>query len=199
MKAVILFSGGLDSLAAAALAREAQRDLLLLHIQHGQRQARAEVQAAGALASALGAPLRIVDFEAMRAIRAEGKIIPGRNLMFLALATAYAHGVGAGEVWIGACGADAVDFPDCRPGFLDAAEAAVRAGGVPVAVVSPLVATSKTETFGILRDAGLLDQALETTHTCYEGNHHDRHAWGFGCGACAACTTRAAGWAAFTG
>lgn len=199
MKAVVLFSGGLDSLATAAKAREAGRDLALLHIQYGQRQARPEVHAAGALAALLGAPLRIIDLHAMRAIRAEGKVIPGRNLMFLALATAWAHGEGAGEVWIGACGADAADFPDCRPGFLEAVEVASRAGGVPVAVVSPLMATSKAETFGILRDAGLLDQALATTHTCYEGNHHDQHAWGFGCGACAACTTRAAGWAAFTG
>lgn len=54
---------------------------------------------------------------------------------------------------------------------------ASRAGGVPVAVVSPLMATSKAETFGILRDAGLLDQALATTHTCYEGDHPMPDTW----------------------
>lgn len=197
MKAVVLFSGGLDSLATALVARH--EDPLLLHLAYGQRQARAEAHAAGELAVVLGLRIRYLDALALSAARQAGDVLPGRNLAFLAIAAGLAHSQGAEAVYIGTCGADDAGFPDCRPAFLEAAARALALGGVPVAVKAPLVGKTKAETFAMIAAAGLLDRALATTHTCYEGNHHDQHAWGFGCGACAACTTRAAGWAAFTG
>lgn len=38
-----------------------------------------------------------------------------------------------------------------------------------------------------------VDFIVNETHTCYEGNHVTRHAWGFGCGKCPACRLRAEG------
>ena len=43
----------------------------------------------------------------------------------------------------------------------------------------------------------LVDLIVEDTHTCYQGDRTQRHAWGYGCGACPACELRAAGWARY--
>lgn len=188
MATVILFSGGLDSLAAALMMNG--RSLIGVHVQYGQRHAREEAHAAGRLAQAIGLPLRYIDLPRLGLV---GDVVPGRNLLFLALAAAVPE---AGEVVIGCCAADAAGFPDCRPNFLRAVEVALAEGGRDVSILAPLVGKSKAETFAIIRDAGYIDLAIEVSHTCYVGNHYDRHPWGFGCGECQACLTRAAGWPA---
>jgi 7-cyano-7-deazaguanine synthase len=51
--------------------------------------------------------------------------VPGRNLIFLSLAAAHAEVVGAFVIYFGANILDYSGYPDCRPGFIRAFEAAV--------------------------------------------------------------------------
>jgi 7-cyano-7-deazaguanine synthase len=60
----------------------------------------------------------------------------------------------------------------------------------------------KAQTWAMAHRLGgdaLVDLIVEETHTCYRGDRTQRHAWGYGCGACPACELRAAGWARYVG
>ena len=67
----------------------------------------------------------------------------------------------------------------------------------PFVIHTPLMHIDKADTFLLAQELGVLDLILEESHTCYEGDHTTRHAWGYGCGACPACELRARGWHAY--
>ncbi|HLL29427.1 MAG TPA: 7-cyano-7-deazaguanine synthase, partial [Allosphingosinicella sp.] len=136
-KAVALLSGGLDSMVAAAIAREAGYSLLALTVDYGQRH-RIELEAAGRIAAALGAerhvliPLDLRPFggSALTADIAVPKAgpgddvpvtyVPARNTIFLSLALGWAEAAGAFDIYIGVNALDYSGYPDCRPDFVDA-------------------------------------------------------------------------------
>jgi 7-cyano-7-deazaguanine synthase len=63
-------------------------------------------------------------------------------------------------------------------------------------IVTPLMHITKAETWALAHALGgdaLVDLTVEETHTCYEGDRANRHAWGYGCGRCPACELRARG------
>lgn len=208
MKAVVLFSGGVDSTTALAIAKREGRDCYPLTVDYGQRH-HAEVYAAMRLGDAMGESVHIVTVPALgelassalttRAIDVpKGRTaqviatgipatyVPARNTVLLALALALAESVGAQEIWTGFNVLDASGYPDCRPEFVRAFEAlaqvATRAGGFRVR--APLIAMTKAETI----EAGLalgVDYAM--THSCYDPID-DR-----ACGRCDACHLRRKG------
>lgn len=176
---IALFSGGLDSTAAVLLNWKAVTKLL--HVQYGQRHAKSEMAHAAMMANYLDKPIQVIEIAQLLQV---GDIIPGRNLVLIALAAAL-----AGEdrrVLIGCCQADAEVFADCRPGFLGAAGALAE-----VEVVAPLLHKSKSFAFDVLYRNGI---PHHDTHTCYADNHTTRHDWGYGCGECGSCKVREAGW-----
>ncbi len=147
--AVVLLSGGLDSMVAAGLARERGFRLLALTIDYGQRH-RVEIEAAARIAAALGAERHILlpldltgfggsaltadleipktragsDAGAPTASSARGPIIPityvpARNTIFLAVALGWAEAAGARDLFIGANTLDYSGYPDCRPAFIE--------------------------------------------------------------------------------
>ncbi len=58
----------------------------------------------------------------------------------------------------------------------------------------PLINLSKSETFEMAKDEGILDLVIEESHTCYNGDRSLKHDWGYGCGNCPACVLRKKGW-----
>lgn len=210
-RAVVLLSGGLDSYTAAAMARAEGFELFALTVRYGQIHRR-EVEAAGAVARALGARRHSgvdVDLASFggsaligdgvipkdRPLEGEGGIpstyVPARNTVFLSLALAWAEVVGAEAIFIGVNAVDYSGYPDCRPEFLEAferlASLATRAGveGRPLSVRAPLLRMSKAEIVRL--GAGLgLDYGL--THSCYDPDTDGRP-----CGRCDSCRLRARG------
>lgn len=128
--------------------------------------------------------------------------VPGRNLVFLAVAAAHAFRRGAAVLVGGMCETDFSGYPDCRRETLDAMQSALSLGlAAPMRIETPLMHLTKAETWGLAHQLGgdaLVQTILEHSHTCYEGDRGHRHAWGYGCGACPACELRAKGWRAWS-
>jgi len=209
--AVALLSGGLDSMVAAGLAREAGFGLLALTIDYGQRH-RVELDSARAIAAALGAERHIVlsldltgfggsaltaDIAVPKGGVEEGVIpvtyVPARNMIFLSLCLGWAEAAGAGDLFIGVNALDYSGYPDCRPDFIHAFEAvanlATRAGveGNGFTIHTPLIDLSKAD---IVREAARLGLDAGMSWSCYDPAPGLKH-----CGLCDSCRLRAKGFA----
>jgi 7-cyano-7-deazaguanine synthase len=225
--AVVLLSGGLDSTTCLAWAcgNWEARDVRPVSFRYGQRHD-VELASARTVARRLGVTepyvIPVEGFAALGsdsltnreiAVSREGEassnafaavqglpstFVPGRNLVFLALAAAYGARQGIFDLVTGVCAADAAGYPDCRPAFVAAAQSAVsEALGEAVQIHAPLLHHSKARTFALAEDLGVLDLVLADTHTCYNGDRSQLHPWGYGCDQCLACRERAAGWSEF--
>lgn len=216
-RAVVALSGGQDSVTTLAQALREAEVVGAIHFDYGQRH-RVELEAARFFAEWAGVPLEVVTVPAFRELGHSGLVgdgdlsgahptlrhlpasfVPGRNLVFLTLAAAYAMRAGSREVWTGVCETDYSGYPDCRRATLDALEVSVRLGmDFPeFEIITPLMYEDKAATFARAERLGVLDLVLERSHTCYEGDRSIRHAWGYGCGSCPACKLRAEGWARY--
>jgi 7-cyano-7-deazaguanine synthase len=206
--AVILLSGGLDSMVAGGLAREAGYHIFALTIDYNQRH-RVELGAAARVASALGAIRHIVlplDLTAFggSALTADMTVpkggvgdaipntyVPARNTIFLSLTLGLAEVSGANDVFIGVNAVDYSGYPDCRPEFIDAfqkmAALATKAGveGQPIRINAPLQHMSKAD---IVREAHRLGLDAGMSWSCYDPAPNDEH-----CGLCDSCRLRAKG------
>ena len=209
-KAVVLLSGGLDSMVCAALAREAGFEVLALTIDYHQRH-RVEIEAARRIAALLadrhlivpidlsafgGSSLTDDTLSVNKAGVGEGipmTYVPARNTVFLSLALAWAEAEGASDLFVGVNALDYSGYPDCRPDFIAAFEAlanqATRAGveGDGFTVHAPLQHLSKAD---IAREAARLGLDAGLSHSCY-----DPGADGGACRLCDACRLRAKGFA----
>jgi 7-cyano-7-deazaguanine synthase len=209
-RAVVLLSGGLDSMVCAALAREAGYTLNALTIDYNQRHRR-ELDAARAIAALLGAerhvilPLDLRQFGGSAltddiAVPKDGvgadipvTYVPARNLVFLSLTLAWAEALGARDVVIGVNALDYSGYPDCRPefiqGFADLARLATKAGaeGDDFRIHAPLQFLGKAE---IAAEAGRLGLDPAMSWSCY-----DPQSDGSACGLCDSCRLRKEGFA----
>ena len=206
-KAVALLSGGLDSMVAAGLAREAGFSILALTVDYGQRH-RVEIEAAKAIAALLADSHIIlpIDLRAFggSALTADIDVpkdgveagipvtyVPARNTIFLSLALGLAEAIGARDIYIGVNALDYSGYPDCRPefiaGFEKLANVATKMGveGERVTIHAPLQEMSKAD---IAREAERLGVDAGLSHSCY-----DPAADGAACGRCDACRLRAKG------
>lgn len=122
-----------------------------------------------------------------------GTFVPGRNMLFLTVAAAYAARIGAREIMTGVCEADAAGYPDCRQEFIDAAQTALNAAVGEedhFTIHTPLMNRSKALTWQLAADLSVLELIVLDTHTCYQGAHSVLHDWGYGCGSCGSCLER---------
>lgn len=212
-RAVVLLSGGLDSTTALYWARRRGYAPVCLAVRYGQRHVR-ELRAARAVAREAGVPLHEVSLalpwlagssltnrrlalpDVPLARIGRGAVpstyVPGRNTVFLALATSLADAVGAEAVVIGANALDYSGYPDCRPPFLAAFGRTARLGtrrgseGRPLKVLAPLLRLDKA---GIVALARRVGAPLELTWSCYAGGARP-------CGRCDSCRLRAKGFRA---
>lgn len=114
--------------------------------------------------------------------------VPGRNLIFLTYAAAFAYRRGIRNLVTGVAQTDYSGYPDCREETIVALQQALRLGmESEVAIHTPLMHLSKKETVELARDLGGLP-AMAYTHTCYNGEQPP-------CGQCPACELRARGFA----
>ncbi len=205
--AVVLLSGGLDSMVCAGLAGEAGFNVLALTIDYHQRH-RIELEAAKRIAASLAVrhvvlPLDLSVFGGSAltddiAVPKGGvgqgipvTYVPARNTIFLSLALAWAEAAGARDLFVGVNALDYSGYPDCRPEFIAAfqelANQATKAGveGDPFTIHAPLLHMTKAD---IAREAARLGLDASLSHSCY-----DPAPDGAACGRCDACRLRAKG------
>ena len=205
--AVVLLSGGLDSMVCAGLAREAGFAVLALTVDYGQRH-RVELEAARQIAALLAdrhivlpLDLRAFGGSALTDDIAVPKggvgngipvtYVPARNTVFLSLALAWAEAAGARDLFVGVNALDYSGYPDCRPAFIEEferlARLATKAGdeGESFTVHAPLLHMTKAD---IAREAARLGLDAGLSHSCYDPGED-----GAACGLCDACRLRARG------
>ncbi|MEP7348802.1 MAG: 7-cyano-7-deazaguanine synthase QueC [Sphingorhabdus sp.] len=209
--AIVLLSGGLDSMVVAGLAREAGYGLVALTIDYNQRH-RIELQSAAKIAAHLDAiehiilPLDLTRFggSALTAdidVPKEGvddgaipvTYVPARNTIFLSLCLGLAEARGARDLFIGVNALDYSGYPDCRPDFIRSFETmanlATKAGveGDSFTVHTPLLHMSKAE---IATEAARLELDAGMSWSCYDPSPDNK-----ACGRCDSCRLRAKGFA----
>lgn len=105
--------------------------------------------------------------------------VPGRNLVFLALAVAHAARVGAEFIVTGVCQTDYSGYPDCRIEFIHAMQEAIRqawpSGAKAPRILVPLMWLTKAQTVKLAIDLPGCMEALSQTITCYHGHKGGCH------------------------
>ncbi|HWK40572.1 MAG TPA: 7-cyano-7-deazaguanine synthase QueC [Croceibacterium sp.] len=207
-KAVVLLSGGLDSMVSAAIAREQGFEINALTIDYNQRHRR-EIDAAAEIARKLGAARHVVLPLDLRRFGGSaltddidvpkdgvgGDIpityVPARNLVFLSLTLAWAEPIGAHDIFIGVNALDYSGYPDCRPEFIasfaETARLATKEGaeGNPFTIHAPLQHWGKAR---IAQEAARLGLDPAMSWSCYDPTPD-----GLACGLCDSCRLRRAG------
>ena len=197
-------------MVVAAIARERGHAVYALSIDYGQRHRR-ELDAAKAIGQRLGIASHVVmpldltvfggsaltsDIAVPKGGVAPGipvTYVPARNLVFLALTTAFAETANARDVFIGVNAIDYSGYPDCRPEFIasfaETARLGTRAGveGAPFTIHAPLQHMSKAD---IARECARLGLDPAWSWSCY-----DPATDGIACGLCDSCRLRRKGFA----
>lgn len=209
-QAIVLLSGGLDSITVLALAQQQAYDCYALSFDYGQRH-NAELIAASEIAkthqvidhkiiklglgSIGGSALTDQNIQVPNKLEAGIPVtyVPARNTIFLAFALGWAEVLRVRDIFIGVNAVDYSGYPDCRPEFINAfqnlANLATKAGaeGESITIHTPLISLSKAEIIAQGIQLGI-DFAL--TVSCYSADELGR-----ACRVCDACRLRAQGFA----
>ena len=203
--ALVVLSGGQDSTTCLywALDRFGVDAVDTITFDYGQRHG-IELECAHRVAGFAGVPNRVFPIDTFEALGGNAltdagidvnedgdaglpnTFVPGRNIVFLTFAAAYAWQRKIGHIVTGVAQTDYSGYPDCRQETIDALQSTIRLGMESNVVIhTPLMKLSKKETVLLAKDLGALD-AMGLTHTCYEGIRPP-------CGKCPACRLRAKG------
>ncbi len=204
--AVVLASGGMDSLVTTAVAAR-ERDLAMLHISYGQRTEGRELKAfhqiadfyhakyrmavnVASLARIGGSSLTDRRIEVSQADLSSMEIptsyVPFRNAHLLSIATSWAEVIGADRIYIGAVAEDSSGYPDCRPEYYEAFQRVIDLGTKPetiIEIVTPVIRLRKSE---IIKLGDELDAPLQMSWSCYKSED-------VACGECDSCALRLRG------
>jgi 7-cyano-7-deazaguanine synthase len=208
--AIVLLSGGLDSMVSAATALEEGFAVHALSVDYGQRH-RIELDRAKLIAEklelashteialdlrAFGGSALTDDIDVPKSGVGDDipvTYVPARNLVFLALTTACAEAKSARDIFIGVNALDYSGYPDCRPEFIasfaETARLGTKAGveGSPLTIHTPLQVMTKAD---IAKECARLGLDPAWSWSCY-----DPSAQGLPCGKCDSCRLRKKGFA----
>ncbi len=208
---VVLLSGGMDSATCLYIAKQEYSKIYTLSFDYGQRH-KLELKKAKLLSkltdsehhiikvspglfqgSSLTDPgIRVPKNKLKHHIKTNtipNTYVPARNLLFLSYALSFAESRNAESIYIGVNALDYSGYPDCRPGFIQAFQNAIREGtkrgitGNPVEIRTPLISLTKQE---IVRWGNRLNVPYHHTFSCYDPDPIT----GKACGKCDACLLR---------
>ena len=207
-RAVILLSGGLDSVTALAMAKSQGFDCYTLSFDYGQRHD-SELVASAKLSKLYGAiEHKVINID-LRSIGGSAltddnfsvpeqeqqgipiTYVPARNTVFLSIALGWAEVLNAQAIYVGVNAVDYSGYPDCRPEFIAAFETlanlATKAGveGNKLSIHAPLINMSKAE---IILQGIKLGVDYSQTVSCYQADND-----GKACGRCDSCRLRQQG------
>lgn len=207
-KAVIVFSGGQDSTTCLIHALPMYDEIHCITFDYGQRH-RAEIDVARRLAKELGVTahsvldVRVLNDLTISSLTRDNipvpsanssgndlpnTFVPGRNILFLTLASVYAYQIRAQTVITGVCETDFSGYPDCRDDFVKTLNEAINLGmEYELQLETPLMWLTKAEIWALANYHGQLDFVREHTLSCYNGIKAS------GCKECDACSLRSKG------
>jgi 7-cyano-7-deazaguanine synthase len=207
-KALVLFSGGLDSTTTLAYALYKNFKVIALTIDYKQRHCY-EIEASRKIADKYsnvdqvifdidltkigGSALTDEDID-VPSISSSGipiTYVPARNTIFLSIAASYAEKLSIRDIFIGVNAIDYSGYPDCRPEYIKSYENMINLGtkagseGLNFKIHTPLINLSKSE---IITMGSELNIDYSDTVSCYSLNNH-----GEACGKCDSCHFRKQG------
>lgn len=206
--AIILVSGGMDSLVTAAIANTSFKKLAFLHLNYGQKTQDKELESFHKIADhyKVDSKLRkIIDISFLTSIggssltdenidvkeyKGESEEIPDsyvpfRNTHIIAMAVSWAEVLGATKVFIGAVFEDSSGYPDCRPEYYEAYNKLIQVGTKEgnIEIITPVIYLKKEE---IVKKAIELGAPLKDSWSCYASEDKS-------CGVCDSCVLRLRG------
>jgi len=209
-KALVVLSGGQDSTTCLywAIDRFGRENVSSITFDYGQRH-RIELTCAAEIAAFAGVPNTILPIDTFAALGGDAltatdiavestldedtglpnTFVPGRNLIFMTFAAAFAYQRNIGNLVTGVAQTDYSGYPDCREATMTSLQTAIQNGmDSEIQIHTPLMHLSKKETVELAKELAALP-AMAMTHTCYNGERPP-------CGHCPACELRAKGFAA---
>lgn len=206
--AIVLVSGGMDSLVVAAMAREQHKELAFLHLNYGQKTQQKEFESYQKIADFYHVPehyRKIIDMTFLNQIGGSSltddnlevskyqgdskeiptSYVPFRNTHIIAMAVSWAEVLEAKRIYIGANYEDSPGYPDCRPEYYDAYNELIKKGSKlgDIVIETPIIMMKKKE---IVSKAVELNAPLELTWSCYARED-------IACGECDSCALRLRG------
>lgn len=207
-KAIVLLSGGMDSLVCAGLAAKEGHELSFLHLNYGQKTSERERQAFREISQFYGvkeSDRKIIDMNFLKQIGGSSltdeaidvkdyhgdsdvipdSYVPFRNTIILSLAVSWAENKGATKLYIGANHEDSPGYPDCRPAYYSAFNEVVKLGtkAANIEVLTPVISLKKKE---IVELGAKLGVPFEKSWSCYKSTD-------MACGVCDSCALRLRG------
>ncbi|MHC1592893.1 MAG: 7-cyano-7-deazaguanine synthase QueC [Methermicoccaceae archaeon] len=201
--AVVLLSGGLDSLVCMAMAAR-EHDVLALTFDYGQMAKKSELAAATSIARHFGASHTVIELDFLKggALTGEGVLpepemselsgtaahssaravwVPARNLVFCSVAVSIAERIGAHTVFIGANAEEGETFPDNTERFVESLNHTLRHATLHrVDVKAPVMGRTKSEIVKLGCELGV---PFEFSWSCYRSLDVP-------CGRCESCMRR---------
>jgi 7-cyano-7-deazaguanine synthase len=206
-KAISVLSGGLDSTVATAYFKD-KYDIHAITFNYGQRSAKMEIQSAKAICKELNIKHTVIELlwlkklgksaltsdeevPELKADQLDNKEIcdetarkvwvPGRNVVFTAIATSFAEAEDAEKIIVGWDLEEAVTFPDNSKEFLNAFNEVLKIGTLEgVQIEAPVIDLNKDE---IVKLGAKANAPLDLSYSCYMGE--EEH-----CGLCESCMRR---------
>ena len=206
-KAISVLSGGLDSTVATAYYKD-KYEIHAITFNYGQRSAEMEIKSARAVCEKLGIEHSVLDLPWLKklgksALTSDAEVpelkmdeldskeicdetarkvwVPGRNVVFTAIATSFAEALNAEKIIVGWDLEEAATFPDNSKEFLDAFNNVLEIGTLEgVKIEAPVINMSKTE---IVKLGMKIDAPMDLSYSCYMGEEKP-------CGTCESCMRR---------
>jgi 7-cyano-7-deazaguanine synthase len=224
-KALVLFSGGQDSTTCLMLALEKFDEVYTVGFEYGQKHS-IEMECRHKILQSIerikpnwqnklkldhifnldflsnvNTTSLTHDVEISHNDKYPNTFVPGRNLIFLNIASTIAYKYEIEHLVTGICETDFSGYPDCRDNTIKALQVALNLGlDKKIIIDTPLMWINKCETWELTNElAGKkgIDYIIKETHTCYKGDRSTLYTWGYGCNACPACDLRKRGYVEF--
>lgn len=202
MKALVVFSGGVDSTVALYWAINKKYDEVeTLSFNYGSKHNEQEYKHALETCKKLNIKNTRIDLEFINKYfksdllksggdvpegyytseNMKSTVVPFRNGIMLSIAAGFAESNNCDILILGNHAGDHAIYPDCTPDFIKGIEEAIKKGTEKhIRVVSPFCNITKADIVKLGKELGV-DFSL--TYSCYKGG--DKH-----CGKCGTCTER---------
>lgn len=205
-EAIVLVSGGMDSLVCAAHALKAHSSVAFLHMDYGQKTSKKEQECFQKIADHYQIQTRkVINMSFLSQIGGSSltdesiavglyagdsdeiptSYVPFRNSIILSLAVSWAEVLGAQHLYIGANWEDSPGYPDCRPEYYDAFRNLVKVGSKAgnIQIDTPVIMMKKK---AIVERGLALNVPFELSWSCYARSDK-------ACGKCDSCALRLRG------
>lgn len=211
-KAVVLVSGGMDSLVCIGEALKQGFEVYFLHLNYGQKTSSRELKSFNDIAqyyNVLPSHQKIINMDFLKQIGGSSltddnievrnyeksqeneqstipsSYVPFRNSIILSLAVSWAETIEASHLFTGANSEDSPGYPDCRPQYYDVFNELIKVGtkAQKILIQTPVINDRKSE---IIRRGQELNVPFELSWSCYKNSQK-------ACGVCDSCALRLRG------